>query len=168
MLLDGTEDVIIAAATARGKTEAAFLPICSPARRSPTPRPGVQVLYVGPLKALINDQYRPPRRRCASASTSRCTAGTATSPPRRRPRVLKQARRASCSSPRSRSRRCSSPRGAESAGCFAGLQYVVVDELHAFLGTERGAQLRSPAAPRGAVDSAPGSRGSGCPPPSAT
>ena len=53
-----TDDVIIAAATAAGKTEAAFLPICSgllDATRAPTP--GVRALYVGPLKALINDQY---------------------------------------------------------------------------------------------------------------
>ena len=34
-------------------------------------------------------------------------------------------------------------RGSAVAGLLAGLQYVVVDELHAFLGTERGAQLRS-------------------------
>ena len=29
------------------------------------------------------------------------------------------------------------------AGLLAGLQYVVVDELHAFMGTERGKQLQS-------------------------
>jgi ATP-dependent Lhr-like helicase len=34
-------------------------------------------------------------------------------------------------------------RGPAAAGLLSGLQYVVVDELHAFLGTERGAQLRS-------------------------
>ena len=34
-------------------------------------------------------------------------------------------------------------RGAGAGSLLAGLQYVVVDELHAFLGTERGAQLRS-------------------------
>ena len=34
-------------------------------------------------------------------------------------------------------------RGRAVGALLAGLQYVVVDELHAFLGTERGAQLRS-------------------------
>ena len=34
-------------------------------------------------------------------------------------------------------------RGPAVGGLLAALQYVVVDELHAFLGTERGAQLRS-------------------------
>src|SRR4051812_34414645 len=46
-------DVIIAAATASGKTEAAFLPICS-ALLGEEPGPGIRALYVSPLKALIN------------------------------------------------------------------------------------------------------------------
>ena len=79
-IIDGDRDVIIAAATAAGKTEAAFLPILStlaktaeettPTKRDPwtTHDPwakaqtraavGVQVLYLSPLKALINDQYQ--------------------------------------------------------------------------------------------------------------
>src|SRR3954454_14874598 len=59
-ILDGDSDIIITAATAAGKTEAAFLPICSalldPAN-DVTATLGVKALYVSPLKALINDQY---------------------------------------------------------------------------------------------------------------
>ncbi|HEY5131256.1 MAG TPA: DEAD/DEAH box helicase [Bradyrhizobium sp.] len=53
----GTEkDVLIAATTAAGKTEAAFLPIMTLiAGRA---KAGFSVLYVSPLKALINDQFR--------------------------------------------------------------------------------------------------------------
>ena len=40
------------------KTEAAFLPICSCLAADPPPGPGVPVLCVAPLKALINDQYQ--------------------------------------------------------------------------------------------------------------
>ena len=58
LLLGGTADVIIPAATAAGKTEAAFLPICSCLAADPPPGPGVPVLCVAPLKALINDQYQ--------------------------------------------------------------------------------------------------------------
>src|SRR6202035_128175 len=57
VLLAGTDDVIIAAATAAEKTEAAFLPIISRLDRDPARAPGARVLYVAPLKALINDQY---------------------------------------------------------------------------------------------------------------
>jgi ATP-dependent Lhr-like helicase len=54
-ILDGGRDVIIAAATAGGKTEAAFLPICS--RIVTNPSGSVRTLYISPLKALINDQF---------------------------------------------------------------------------------------------------------------
>ena len=56
VVLRGDSDVIISASTAGGKTEAAFLPILS--RLLSEPSDGYGVLYVSPLKALINDQYR--------------------------------------------------------------------------------------------------------------
>ena len=51
-----TEDhVLLSASTASGKTEAAFFPILSLLSENP---PGsVGVLYIAPLKALINDQF---------------------------------------------------------------------------------------------------------------
>ena len=49
-------DVIISASTAGGKTEAAFMPILSHILSNPSL--GFDVLYVSPLKALINDQHR--------------------------------------------------------------------------------------------------------------
>jgi ATP-dependent helicase Lhr and Lhr-like helicase len=48
--------LVICAPTAGGKTEAAFLPIIS--QLAANPQPSVQAIYVGPLKALINDQFR--------------------------------------------------------------------------------------------------------------
>lgn len=54
-ILDGEHDVLIAAATAGGKTEAAFLPLASLlAEREAA---GIRILCVSPLKALINDQF---------------------------------------------------------------------------------------------------------------
>src|ERR1700677_3284418 len=55
VLLQAEQDVIIAAATASGKTEAAFLPILSKLLSSGEEM-GV-ALYISPLKALINDQW---------------------------------------------------------------------------------------------------------------
>lgn len=49
------QDVLISAATAGGKTEAAFLPIASEVGAEDAP--GISVLCVSPLKALINDQF---------------------------------------------------------------------------------------------------------------
>jgi len=55
--------LVICAQTAGGKTEAAFLPIIS--QIAADPQPSVQALYVGPLKALINDQFRRLEELCA-------------------------------------------------------------------------------------------------------
>jgi len=57
VVLTGNSDVIISASTAGGKTEAAFLPILTSILQNGKSF-GYQVLYVSPLKALINDQYR--------------------------------------------------------------------------------------------------------------
>ena len=54
--------MIIAAATAAGKTEAAFLPILSNLLQDQD-SPGA-VLYISPLKALINDQWDRLTRLC--------------------------------------------------------------------------------------------------------
>lgn len=56
------QDVIIAAATAAGKTEAAFLPILTNLLQD-IETPGA-VLYISPLKALINDQWDRLARLC--------------------------------------------------------------------------------------------------------
>src|SRR5689334_10799125 len=49
-------DCIIASPTASGKTEAAFLPVLSALAEDW--EGGVRAMYIGPLKALINDQFR--------------------------------------------------------------------------------------------------------------
>ena len=56
-ILERKTDVIISASTASGKTEAAFLPALTKVDET-RDLPGVRILYVSPLKALINDQFR--------------------------------------------------------------------------------------------------------------
>ncbi|MBU1663829.1 MAG: DEAD/DEAH box helicase [Gammaproteobacteria bacterium] len=58
LLLDTEKDVVIAAATASGKTEAAFLPLLTRLwqREGKSHGKGL-LLYVAPMKALINDQF---------------------------------------------------------------------------------------------------------------
>ena len=48
-------NVLISASTAAGKTEAAFFPILTLLEENPSSSVGV--IYIGPLKALINDQF---------------------------------------------------------------------------------------------------------------
>ncbi len=64
-VLDSNDHLILASATASGKTEAAFLPILS--QLAAEPADSVQALYVSPLKALINDQFRRLEDLCAYA-----------------------------------------------------------------------------------------------------
>jgi ATP-dependent Lhr-like helicase len=54
-VLEKSGHLIITAQTAGGKTEAAFLPIIS--KLAANPQPSIQAIYIGPLKALINDQF---------------------------------------------------------------------------------------------------------------
>ena len=59
------ENVLLTASTASGKTEAAFFPIIT--LFSEDPPSSVGCIYVGPLKALINDQFSRLNDLCAEA-----------------------------------------------------------------------------------------------------
>src|SRR5271165_2790162 len=54
-ILDTPDHVLITSGTASGKTEAAFLPILTHLYEQPSK--SIAVMYIGPLKALINDQF---------------------------------------------------------------------------------------------------------------
>ena len=138
-ILDCSGDVIIAAATAFGKTEAAFLPICS--RLISAEQSGACVLYVSPLKALINDQSDRMERLCESLDIPVHPWHGDISQSRKR-EFLKQPSGILLITPESLESLFVN-RGTSVAGLFSGLLYIVVDELHSFLGTERGQQLQS-------------------------
>jgi ATP-dependent Lhr-like helicase len=138
-ILEGDGDAIITAATAAGKTEAAFLPICSTlVDRQST---GVQVLYVGPLKALINDQWRRLDSLCESLDIPvHRWHGDVTASARQK--LVRQPDGILLITPESLEA-LFVRRGSDVARIFAGLGFVVIDELHAFIGSERGMQLQS-------------------------
>jgi ATP-dependent helicase Lhr and Lhr-like helicase len=145
-ILNGQRDVIIAAATASGKTEAAFLPICSALLGSPTPgaatgQSGVKVLYVSPLKALINDQYGRLDALCEHLDLP-VHRWHGDVPGSRKARVLTDPDGVLLITPES-VEALMVIHGPKIGRLFGGLRYVVIDELHSFLGTERGAQLQS-------------------------
>jgi len=138
-ILAADRDVVIAAATASGKTEAAFLPICS--ALLDTPQPGVKALYVSPLKALINDQYLRLDLLCEHLDlpVHRWHGDVAAS---RKAKVLSKPDGLLLITPESLEALLIR-HGHRIGHLFAGLRYVVIDEMHAFLGVERGAQLQS-------------------------
>lgn len=132
-------DVIISAATAGGKTEAAFLPILSHLLSNPSQ--GFDVLYVSPLKALINDQYR--RLLDMTSGTSVVvTPWHGDIDASRKARALKNPSGILIITPESLESFLIN-RNASVKKAFGGLKYIVIDELHAFIGNERGKQLQS-------------------------
>lgn len=138
-IIEGGTDVIISAGTARGKTEAAFLPLCS--RVAAEPGTSVRVLCVSPLKALINDQYERLERLCEDAGIPihrwhGDVAATA------KARAVKEPGGLLLITPESLEALFVRKSG-KLATLFGDLDHVVVDELHAFVGSERGRQLQS-------------------------
>ncbi|HEY9726927.1 MAG TPA: DEAD/DEAH box helicase, partial [Chroococcales cyanobacterium] len=55
VIFDTDAHLLVAAGTASGKTEAAFLPVLTLLHQNPSSTIGV--LYIGTIKALINDQF---------------------------------------------------------------------------------------------------------------
>ena len=138
-VLNGRTDILIAASTASGKTEAAFLPVLS--RLAETPGEGVRALYVGPLKALINDQFQRLEDLCERLQMPVTKwHGDASAAQKRRLRE----KPAGILLITPESFEAMFVRRPESLGrMFGALDFVVIDELHAFLDAERGVQLAS-------------------------
>lgn len=137
-ILAGESDVLIAAPTAAGKTEAAFLPALTRLLAEAIPS---LILYVSPLKALINDQFGRLGRLCEQLEVPvhPWHGDIAAS---RKERFRKAPHGVLLITPESlEAILCR--RGSTVPNLFAGLAYTVVDELHAFIGTERGKQLQS-------------------------
>ena len=57
LVINSNKHLIVESETASGKTEAVFLPILSLIEKDISYRDKVKVLYISPLKALINDQF---------------------------------------------------------------------------------------------------------------
>jgi len=132
-------DVIITARTAAGKTEATFLPILSQLHASPPTSVGA--IYVGPLKALINDQFQRLDRLCerAEIAVHRWHGDVDQS---RKARLLAKPSGVLLITPESLESLFVN-RSSAIPGLFRQLRFVVIDEVHSLLGRERGTQLRS-------------------------
>lgn len=141
-VLAGDRDVLISAGTASGKTEAAFLPALSRVLFDGVEeRPGVRVLYLCPLKALINDQ-EPRLRSLAGAAGLRVCAWHGDQSREDKAAFLDHPSGLLLITPESLEH-ILLRHGHWCYGAFAHLACVVVDEFHSFVGNERGVQLLS-------------------------
>lgn len=131
------DDALLLAPTAGGKTEAAFFPVLSRAEREGWS--GTSVLYVAPLKALLNNvEFRAQQYTAWLGRTAAVRHGDTSETQRRRhavdrPDVL-------LTTPESLESMLVSPT-VNATDLFSALHTVIVDEVHAFAGDDRGWHL---------------------------
>ena len=139
-ILDKDTDLIISASTAGGKTEAAFLPIFSDIIKGQE-QSGIHTIGIIPLKALINDQYR--RLSFLGEHTGvKVTPWHGDVSQSIKSKLLKESEGVLLITPESLESLLINKSG-QVASLLNNLSFIVIDELHAFIGTERGKQLQS-------------------------
>ncbi|MFJ7997843.1 DEAD/DEAH box helicase [Streptomyces sp. NPDC096310] len=135
-LMDGS-DAVLLAPTAGGKTEAAAFPLLS--RMAQESWTGTSVLYVCPLKALLNNLL--PRLETYTSWLGRTAAlWHGDVPGTRRKRILRERPDVLLTTPESLEAMLVSA-NVDHRGFFSGLRTIVVDEVHAFAGDDRGWHL---------------------------
>ena len=139
VIFEGEKNLLLAAGTASGKTEAAFFPALTLLEESPSSSVGI--LYISPLKALINDQFSrleelleeahlPVTRWHGDVSQSqkekliRHPAGVLQITPESLEGMLMHRKSAVIK-------------------LFSDLRFVIIDEVHYFMSSPRGVQLLS-------------------------
>jgi len=136
-IFDTPNHVLITSGTASGKTEAAFLPILTDLYNRPSATIGA--LYVGPLKALINNQFD--RLQALLEDTDipvQSWHGDVSQS--RKQKFLKKAQGVLQITPESLEAMLMR-RHAELGRLFGDLRFVVIDEVHAFIDSDRGRQV---------------------------
>lgn len=129
---------VLISRTASGKTEAAFLPILSKVNFKET---GVKVLYVSPLIALINDQFIRVESLCEYLDVP-VTKWHGEAAKGAKDKVLKNPEGIVLITPESLEAMFVN-KPYDIKHLFSTLDYIVIDEIHSFLGSDRGTHLQS-------------------------
>lgn len=130
------ENVLLTASTASGKTEAAFFPILTEFYED-MPR-SVGALYIGPLKALINDQFSRLNELCEQACIP-VWHWHGDVPQSHKNKLLKNPSGILQITPESLEALLLHKHAAI-ARLFGDLRYIVIDEVHSLLRADRGGQ----------------------------
>jgi len=135
-IFNSDENVLLTASTASGKTEAAFFPILTLLDENPSSTVGV--LYIAPLKALINDQFERLNGLCEEAgiAVTRWHGDVSQSQKRKlikKPSGILQITPESLES-------LLINKHMEIPSLFGDLRFIVIDEIHSLLRGDRGGQ----------------------------
>lgn len=137
-ILNTDNNYVIISKTASGKTEAAFLPILSKVNFK---EKGVKVLYISPLIALINDQFLRVEKLCCYLDV-KVTKWHGEASKAQKDHLIKNPEGIVLITPESlEAMFVNRPQNIQHL--FSSLDYIVIDEIHSFLGSERGLHLKS-------------------------
>ena len=136
-IFDTDNNLLLTSSTASGKTEAAFFPILS--LLSEDPPSSVGVLYIAPLKSLINDQFER-LEEILDMSGVRVTHwhGDVTASHKRK--LLEKPEGILQITPESLEAMLIN-RSNDIPRIFGDLRFIVIDEVHTLTGTDRGNQI---------------------------
>ena len=139
VIFETDKNLLISSSTASGKTEAAFFPIISDVYDDPECKKSVSVLYIAPLKSLINDQfYR--LDEILDMSGIPVTHWHGDVGAGHKSRLLKKPEGVLQITPESLESMLIN-RSNDIPRIFGSLRYVVIDEVHSMIGADRGNQV---------------------------
>lgn len=137
VIFNSNDHLLLTSGTASGKTEAAFLPALTLLHESPSTSVGI--LYISPLKALINDQFARLDALLEEGGISVCKwHGDASLTDKTK--LLKKPQGVLQITPESLESLMINKREA-CLRLFKDLRFIIIDEVHYFMASPRGTQL---------------------------
>ena len=131
-------NLILSAATAQGKTEAAFLPAISSIGNFDQ---GLKILYISPLIALINDQFKRINDMCIDMDI-KITAWHGEASKGKKDSLIENPKGIMLITPESIEALLSN-KSDVCKNLLKDVEVIIVDEIHSFLAGNRGLQLKS-------------------------
>ena len=136
-IFDSDDNLLLSSGTASGKTEAAFLPVLTELYNKPAKSVGV--IYISPLKALINDQFKRLELLLLDSNIPVCKwHGDASQT--KKDELVKNPEGLLQITPESLESLITNKRGA-CLQMFSDVRFVIIDEVHHFMRDARGVQL---------------------------
>ena len=139
VIFETKANLLLSSSTASGKTEAAFFPIISDILENDDYESSVAVLYIAPLKSLINDQFSR-LDELLDMTGIPVTHWHGDVGASHKSRLLKNPSGILQMTPESLESMLVN-RANDIPRIFARLKYVVIDEIHAMIGSDRGNQI---------------------------
>ena len=137
VIFDSDDNLLLSSGTASGKTEAAFLPVLTELYNKPSVSVGV--MYISPLKALINDQFKRLEQMLLDSNIP-VTKWHGDASQSQKHKLIKTPEGLLQITPESLESLITNKRSACLA-MFSDLRFVIIDEVHYFMRDVRGLQL---------------------------